>query len=187
MWWCVFVFELSGALVLFDFGVSLFIDRTKLHEIADLVSDILESQGYTCIDAEWEAHARILRLYIDHPNGIDLDQCALVSNQLVESPRLDTILPVEYNLEISSPGIERPIRTLDHFKSAQVQRESIDVKLTEKYQNRRKGIGQIVDISPDSMISLKTTEGPWTFPWNLVLKATKVVDWNKIQQRQSEH
>ncbi len=159
----------------------MFLERAKLHEIADIVTAMLSQDGFTCLDAEWEAQSRTLRLYIDHDKGIDLDTCAEVSHRLVESPELDQILPIEFNLEISSPGVERPIRTLDNFKAVQSEGCKIDVKLTEKFSNRRKGVGTIVAIDGD-VISMKTAEGPWTFPWHLILKATKVVDWDKIQE-----
>lgn len=180
MWGCVFFCVWASTLA----GVlSLFIERAKLHEIADLVTSLLSPNGYQCIDAEWEAHSRSLRLYVDHEKGIDLDECAKISNLLVESPELDEILPFEYNLEISSPGIERPVRTLADFKSVLDEGCQVDVKLTEKFKNRRKGVGTVIEINDDGMISMKTAEGPWTFPWNMVLKATKVVDWDKIQER----
>ena len=160
----------------------MFIERSKLHEIADLVTTMLSSDGFTCLEAEWEAQSRTLRLYVDHEKGIDLDTCAEISHRLVESPELDQLLPFDFNLEISSPGIERPIRTLEQFKAAQTEGCQIDVKLTEKFSNRRKGVGTIVDIKGD-VISMKTAEGPWSFPWHLILKATKVVDWDTIQDR----
>ncbi len=161
----------------------MFIERVKLHEIADLVSTLLGPQGYTCLDADWDAPSRTLRLFVDHRDGVDLDQCAKISGLLVEAPELDALLPFEFSLEISSPGIERPIRTITHFREALAEGCQIDVKLTEKYQNRRKGVGSIRDIGTDDMISMKTAEGPWTFPWNMVLKATKVVDWDKVHER----
>ena len=164
-------------------GASLFIDRAKLHEIADQATAVLAPNGFTCIDAEWEAQSRTLRLFIDHKDGINLDECAKASHLLTESPEIDKLLPIEFNLEISSPGIERPIRTLEHFREAHQGQFQIDVKLTEKIENRRKGVGFISEIGGDDMISLKTTEGPWSFPWSKVLKASKVVDWSKIQER----
>jgi ribosome maturation factor RimP len=165
----------------FFWRANLFIERAKLHEIADTVTRLLSAQGFTCLDAEWEAHSRTLRLFIDHAEGIDLDQCAKVSGILVESPELDVILDFEFNLEVSSPGVERPVRTMSDFESARSENCQIDVKLTEKYKNRRKGVGKIAEITPDHMISMTTAEGLWTFPWSMVLKATKVVDWNKFQ------
>lgn len=164
-------------------GASLFIDRAKLHEIADQATVLLSPNGFTCIDAEWEAQSRTLRLFIDHQDGINLDECAKASHLLTESPELDKLMPIDFNLEISSPGIERPIRTIEHFREAHQGQFQIDVKLTEKFENRRKGTGSITEIGSDNTIFLKTTEGPWSFPWNMVLKASKVVDWNKIQDR----
>jgi ribosome maturation factor RimP len=161
----------------------LFIDRSKIHEIADRVTTVLSPEGFSCIDAEWEAPSRTLRLFIDHSAGMTLDECAKVSNLLQDSPEIDQLLAFDFNLEISSPGIERPIRTMDHFKEAHLGQFQIDVKLTEKFKDRRKGVGYITDIGPDDMISMKTTEGPWSFPWNMVLKASKVVDWNKVHER----
>jgi ribosome maturation factor RimP len=146
-----------------------------------MVTGLLSSYGFTCLDAEWEPHSRTLRLFIDHADGIDLDQCAKVSGILVESPDLDAILDCEYNLEVSSPGVERPVRTIADFQSVRAENCQIDVKLTEKYKNRRKGVGRVAEISPDQMISMTTAEGHWTFPWSMVLKATKVVDWSQFQ------
>lgn len=159
------------------------IERTKLHAIADLVTQLVAEDGFICLDAEWEVHTRTLRLFMDHANGVTLDECARISNVLVESPALEEVLPGEYNLEISSPGIERPIRTIEHFQLAKNEGFQVDVKLTEKFKNRRKGVGTVIEISADDMISMKTTEGLWTFPWHMVLKATKVVDWDKVQER----
>ncbi len=161
----------------------MFIDRAKIHEIADQATAVLGPEGFTCIDAEWEAQSLTLRLFIDHKDGINLDECAKASHLLTESAELDKLLPIEFNLEISSPGIERPIRTLAHFREAQEGQFKIDVKLTEKFKNRRKGVGSITEIGADDMISMTTSEGPWSFPWNMVLKASKVVDWSKIQER----
>ena len=172
MWFCIFL-TIGNNL--------LFLERAKLHDIADSVSASLAQSGYVCIDAEWEAHSRTLRLYIDHSQGIDLDKCAAVSEILVNDLSLDALVPCEFNLEISSPGVERPVRTLKDFEAAQSEGVPVDVKLTEKYKNRRKGVGRIEAIGPDQMISMTTAEGPWTFPWSMVLKATKVVDWSKIQ------
>lgn len=157
----------------------MFVNRSQLHQIADMVTNMLQDEGFRCLDAEFEAHSRTLRLFIDHEHGVDLDACAKVSNRLVESVELDSMIPGEFNLEISSPGVERPIRTMDDFRAVKDEGCRINVGLVEKFMNRRKGVGRITAIDADDMIHMSTTEGAWSFPWNLVLKATKVVDWNK--------
>ena len=160
----------------------MFVKRDQLHQIADIVTAFLADEGYRCIDAEFEAHTRTLRLYIDHDNGIDLDACTKVSTRLIECAEIDEIIPGEFNLEVSSPGIERPIRTLRDFEAVKTEGCQINVTLTEKYKNRRRGVGRVSNIDQSEMISMSTTEGAWTFPWNMVLKATKVVDWTKVHQ-----
>lgn len=156
----------------------LLVTRAQLHQIAELVNSLLAGEGFSCLDAEFEAHTRTLRLFIDHPDGVDLDACARVSNNLVERSELDELIAGEFNLEISSPGIERPIRTLKDFQSVKDEGCQINVGLTEKFMNRRKGRGKVVNIDEKGLIHMSTTEGAWSFPWSLVLKATKVVDWS---------
>ena len=157
----------------------MFVNRAQLHQIVDMVTAMLHTEGFRCLDAEFEAHSRTLRLFIDHANGIDLDACAKVSDRLVESVELDSMIPCEFNLEISSPGVERPVRTIEDFRAVKDEGCRVSVGLVEKFMNRRKGVGRVTAIDSDEMIHMSTTEGAWSFPWNLVLKATKVVDWNK--------
>lgn len=157
----------------------MFVNRSQLHQIADMVTAMLADDGFRCLDAEFEAHTRTLRLFIDHSNGVDLDACATVSNRLVDCVELDQIIPGEFNLEVSSPGVERPIRTVDDFLAVKEEGCRINVGLSEKFMNRRKGVGRVTAIDGDHTIHMSTTEGAWSFPWSLVQKATKVVDWNR--------
>ena len=155
--------------------------RDKLHQIADMVTAMLQGDGFVCLDAEFEAHTRTLRLYIDHKDGVDIDACTRVSSVLVERVELDELIPCEFNLEVSSPGVERPVRTLSDFVAAKNEGCQINVGLTEKYMNRRKGKGRVTAIDDKDMISMSTTEGAWSFPWNMVLKANRVVDWTAVR------
>jgi ribosome maturation factor RimP len=157
------------------------IGRDKLHQITDMVTTMLSGEGFVCLDAEFEAHTRTLRLFVDHTDGVDLDACTRVSGMLVERVELDELIPGEFNLEVSSPGVERPVRTLSDFAAAKNEGCQISVGLTEKYMNRRKGKGRVTSIDDNEMISMSTTEGDWSFPWNMVLKANRVVDWTTVR------
>ena len=160
----------------------MFIERPRLRDIADKISLWLQTDGFECLDTDWDPASRTLRAYIDHPNGIGFDQCVAISERLVESEELDKLIPCDFNIEVSSPGIERPLRTKAHFLSAMNEGARVDVKLTEKYSNRRKGIGLITAIADDDLVDLRTEEGPWTFPLDLVQKALKLVDWTQVKQ-----
>lgn len=157
----------------------MFIERNKLREIADLVSVWLGPDGFDCLDLDWEASSRTLRVFVDHPKGVGFKECAEVSAKLIEIEELDQLIPCEFNLEVSSPGIERPMRTIAHFNTAFEARASIDVKLTEKINGRRKGVGLITVLENDT-VTLKTAEGDWSFSIDMVSKAVQLADWDFV-------
>ena len=160
----------------------MFIERSRLRDIADKITGWLSPDGFECIDTDWDAQSRTLRVFVDNPTkGVALDDCALVSHKLVEIEELDQLIACEFNLEVSSPGIERPLRTLEHFKAAFGENSDVEIKLIEKHQNSRNGVGKITSISESGEITLKTTEGVWTFPVNSVQRAVKLADWEKVK------
>ena len=165
----------------------MFIDRPRLRDIADKITAWLTPDGFECLDTDWDPAARALVVYIDHANGVGFDQCALVTEKLVQCEELDTLIPCEFSLEVSSPGIERPLRTRAHFESALKDQAKVDVKLTEKSSNRRKGVGVISSLTDDGMVSMKTEEGPWSFPLDMVQKAFRLVDWDQVKQVEMPH
>lgn len=165
----------------------MFIERTKLLEIADNITDWLSEDGFECLDVEWEASSRTLRVYIDHKNGVGFEECGVVSSKLVLNEELDQLIPCEFSLEISSPGIERPLRTKSHFYQAFQSNARVDVKLVDKVNNRKKGVGVITTLADDGLITMKTTEGVWTFPLDKVLKATQLIsDWDSVVKNAKE-
>jgi ribosome maturation factor RimP len=91
-----------------------------LDRITELVEPSLRQLGVELYDAQWVArgHTPVLRLVIDKPEGVDLDDCARVSNAV--SAVLDAYDPIEdrYELEVSSPGAERPLRSQTDWERA---------------------------------------------------------------------
>ena len=90
-------------------------------EVEVLVTPILEQEGLELVDIEFVKEGRewFLRVFIDTPGGgIDIDQCAAVSEQLSE--KLDEADPIAQNyfLEVSSPGAERPLKKEKDFEKA---------------------------------------------------------------------
>lgn len=93
-------------------------DPTSLqHKIRALVEPTVSRLGYDLVAVEWTGARRgpLLRLSIDAPGGVDADDCAKVSESV--SPLLDASdpIPSSYTLEVSSPGIERPVQRREDF------------------------------------------------------------------------
>lgn len=113
----------------------------------------LNRLGFELIEVEYGQHGgtKILRIYIDHPEGVTIDNCAEVSNFL--SPILDQgeFVDERYVLEVSSPGIDRPIR-----KPADFERfigEAVKVKTESPVDGRKKFRGVLTGFR-DGMVTL---------------------------------
>jgi ribosome maturation factor RimP len=82
--------------------------------IATLLEHTLRGLGYEMVDLEISRTGGLLRVFIDRPGGVDVDDCAGVSNHLT---RLFAVEGVDYDrLEVSSPGLDRPLTRIEDFK-----------------------------------------------------------------------
>lgn len=151
-------------------------NRAHLNGLMERATDVLSHQGYECIETEWNQHDQILRLFIDHENGVDLDACVLANRILDEKMQLDQDVPVGGTLEVSSPGVERPLRCFRHFeKHVGCQ---VFVRLTEKVDGRRTATGRLIGVGSDDDIVLELPEGEWRFPLSLLHRASLVYEWH---------
>jgi ribosome maturation factor RimP len=92
----------------------------------------------------------VLRLFIDHENGIDVDDCAEVSRQVGAILDVEDPISSEFNLEVSSPGLDRPLFDKSHYEA--VIGETIEVKLSIPLNGRRKFKGKLVAVENDTLI-----------------------------------
>lgn len=92
----------------------------------------------------------ILRLFIDHENGIDVDDCAEVSRQVGAILDVEDPISSEYSLEVSSPGVDRPLFDLAHFEA--VIGETVEIKLSIPLNGRRKFKGLLEAIENDTLV-----------------------------------
>lgn len=126
----------------------------KLTELEAMVVPIVEALGYRCWGIEYLSQGRhtLLRVYIDHDDGISVDACAEVSRQV--SAVLDVEDPItgDYTLEVSSPGMDRPLFTLAQF--AEHVGEQVKIRLRVPYEGRRNFQGVIRGVEGDEIILL---------------------------------
>jgi len=136
------------------------------------IAKIVEANGAMFYDTEigTEADHAVYRVYITHPDGVTLDLCADISNQL--SPYLDLHPPItgKYFLEVSSPGIERKLTKPNHYK------QSIGEKVSLKIigGNKLKGIIKSAD---DNGITVETKHGDESYVYHEILKAKTYFEW----------
>jgi len=116
--------------------------REPRSELTDIVRPVVEGMGYELVGVEYlnRGHTGgLLRIYIDTEGGVKLDDCAAVSHQL--SGALDVEDPIggHYDLEISSPGLDRPLFGAEQFTRFAGSR--VRIKMRVKVGERRKFIG----------------------------------------------
>ena len=126
----------------------MFGDMTALRV---LLEPVIEDMGYELVMAELEgSESKTLRLYIDSPGGIVLDDCEMVSRQV--SALLDVEDPIsgEYTLEISSPGLDRPLAKPEHFKRA--EGDTVKIRMVRSHLGRRNFTGLLKNVSSDGVV-----------------------------------
>ena len=158
--------------------------------LEEAVDPVARAMGYEIVLLEWLGGrgGRIVRVYLDHPNGVSLDDCTrmsrIFSNALdaaeadPQTPALAALLAQPYTLEVSSPGVDRPLRRLSHFarhvggRAVVRTREAIVPDSDQKTFHGRI-VGTEVDASrPDDdrrgTVLLRALDGDIIYPISLV-------------------
>ena len=123
------------------------------NKVEDLVTPKIEKLGYEVYDVEYvkEGKNYFLRIYIDSPKGIDLNDCEKVNNEIMDLLDEADYIKEQYFLEISSPGIEKILRKDKHLKN-NIGTE-INIKLFKKDENGKKEYhGILKDFNEDYII-----------------------------------
>jgi ribosome maturation factor RimP len=148
-------------------------------EVIELATPLADELGFEIVDVEYvPAGGRwTIRVYLDRPGGITLDDCARFSRRLGDLLEMNQTLPHAYVIEVSSPGIERRLKTSDHFRRFVGRRAHIETH--EPWEGRRHVEGSIA-AATESEVTLALDEGgSWTVPLTGVRVARLVVDpWN---------
>lgn len=115
----------------------------------DVLAPTLAGLGYELVDAQASNRGRLLRIFIDKPGGITVDDCADVSRHLA---RVFEVEGIDYErLEVSSPGLDRPLRGAGDFARFAGQR--VDVRMRQAdAAGRRRFTGRLKEVSGDAAV-----------------------------------
>jgi len=140
---------------------------TVAARVAELAAPIAVRYGVELVDVEYrrEGGRWYLRLFIDKPGGVGLDDCEAVSNAI--SPVLDEedFIPQSYFLEVSSPGLERPLKKPSDFERFRGRK----VKMTTYTPvNGRKKLTGVLTGHDEEYVHLEVDGQPVSIPWNSI-------------------
>jgi len=155
---------------------------TVVETVHDLIVPILDQNHFELVDIEFvkEGSSWYLRVFIDKPNGIDLEDCALVNDALSE--KLDSIdpdpIPQAYFLDVSSPGAERPLKKEADFQKA--LGEYIHISLYQAVDGEKIYQGTLKALDDDTLtlvIKIKTRQKEVTFNRKEIAKARLAIEF----------
>ena len=138
-------------------------------ELLNLIEQTVQGLDYELVDFETSPRGRLMRVFIDSPNGITVDDCATVSNQLT---RIFEVENIDYDrLEVSSPGLDRPLKKAADFERFAGQ--DVQLRLRMPIANQRNFAGVLQGLK-DGVVTLETEKGPVEVPCEEIEKARLV-------------
>ncbi|HEV3474667.1 MAG TPA: ribosome maturation factor RimP [Actinomycetota bacterium] len=151
-------------------------------ELEPVLATVVEKAGLELVEVTFrrEGGGKILRVTVDREGGVDLETIAATSEKL--SRRLDAegFDPGPYSLEVSSPGVERPLRRPDEF--AKRLGDMVKVKTAEPLDGAKVHRGVLVAAGDDA-VTIDTEAGERTVPYVEIESARTVFDWGRSERR----
>ena len=122
------------------------------HRIGLLVEPIVREKGLELVNVEYirEGAHWYLRLYIDKDGGVDMDDCSGVSHMVSEMLDQKNPIPQAYMLEVSSPGLERPLKKEEDF--IRFQGSLVKVHTTSPFQGYKEFSGNLIGLINDEIV-----------------------------------
>jgi ribosome maturation factor RimP len=116
------------------------------------IEPLLTTEGMNLVDLQWNRRGRrwVLTLFIDHEGGVTLDDCARISRQVGERIEVDNLIDQAYTLEVSSPGLDRPLRTLADFE--RFLGHLVRIVTTSPIQGRSTIVGRLTGVEGQTVV-----------------------------------
>jgi ribosome maturation factor RimP len=151
-----------------------------------LIQTTVVGLGYELWGYEYrpQKESALLRIFIDSPNGITVDDCGVVSNQIGAALDVEDIIPVAYILEVSSPGLDRVL-----FSPEQYTRyigSQIKVRTRLPVERRRNFVGKLIAAHGDH-IDINVEDTNFKVPYDLIDRGRLVLDEGRPQRKGGKH
>lgn len=149
---------------------DMIIDRVRA-----IVLPIVLSEGMELVDIEYrrESGGWVLRVILDKQGGVTLDDCTRVSQEVGRNLDVEDMIPTSYALEVSSPGLSRPLKTEKDF--TKYLHQLVKVKTVDPIENRRQFKGKLLAVSENG-VEIQVDGRSFQIAFSNVAKANLEVD-----------
>ncbi|HEX6174025.1 MAG TPA: ribosome maturation factor RimP [Candidatus Binatia bacterium] len=157
---------------------AMVLDRT-VSRIWEVATQIADGEGMEVVDVELRPEGsrrgRVLRLYLDKHGGPNIDELGRVSRQLSELLDTQDIVEGSYTLEVSSPGINRPLKKPEHFQRFIGKR--VRVRTGDMIEGRRSFLGILNEVTGEK-IKIEVEGKQYEIPFSMIEKSNYEHDWS---------
>jgi ribosome maturation factor RimP len=146
-----------------------------LQEVRQVIEPILESQGFELVDLEYQRESQgwVLRIYLDREGGVSLEDCAGVSHEVGAVLEVKDLIPSAYILEVSSPGLTRPLKKPEDFNK--FRNQLVKIKLYEPLDGRKNFKGTLMGLEGDR-VRVEVEQQVYELPLQRIAKANLEID-----------
>jgi ribosome maturation factor RimP len=122
--------------------------------LKEKIEPLIEEDGLELVDLKFfeGGPASVLRIYVDRSGGVTVDQCAHLSRKISDFLDMEDLIPVRYRLEVSSPGLDRPLVSGADFKRKIGER--VKVFLKEEVDGKMELVGKIKNLEEENLLLL---------------------------------
>jgi len=151
--------------------------RVLQERLTQLLEPLVESLGYELLLLEFSPQGRsaLLRLYLDASDGVTLGDCESVSREVAALMDVEDPIKVPYQLEVSSPGMDRPLTKPMHFERFAGSKARVELEVPQNGQ--RRFVGVIAGINGEA-VRLVVQQGEVQLPFSAISRARLVPDFS---------
>ena len=154
-------------------------------KLTQLLQPLIEDLGYEFVGLEHRSNPKnpVLVIYVDRPGGIAVEDCEKVSRETAALLDVEDPIPGHYNLEVSSPGLDRPLFTPEQFE--RFRGEQVQLSLYAPIDGRRKFKGEILGVQ-DGKVSVDQDGMEVELDMGNIAKARLVPDYDSLFLKREE-
>ena len=151
----------------------------SVRKLNELMQPLVEELGYEFVGLEYNSNPKhaVLRIYIDHESGIGIDDCEVVSRETAALLDVKDPIRSQYNLEVSSPGLDRPLFRSEHYR--EFIGFAVQINVFAPLDGRRKFSGPILNADEKS-VTIDQDGSEVTLEIDNIVKARLIPDYEKI-------
>lgn len=151
-------------------------ENDLIFNVKELLNPLLAERDLELFDIEFRGQGKkgILRVFIDKQEGVTIEDCADISRELGTLLDIHDIIPDSYTLEVSSPGLTRPLRKPADF--IRFKGRKVKIKTSSDIEKKKIFVGNILDFK-DDLVAIETDGAQYLIPYGEIEKANLELDF----------